>query len=412
MNREIVIPRPVLEEAVSRLLEHSRPVSLSAAMAYLAGREQILLARRSIIGDDRPRFELRLPDSPRPLLSASPDLLGMMTIDPDMGRANTILFMDSGQEPVNSLLLVGENMQRCSLAPDQTTERRDLQRWSRFIGALDMGTLDAFRNLHFAIAGVGRNGSLMATSLMHAGVRHLTLIDPDHMEQHNLDAMDGVSDGDIGRPKAVALAQGLMRPGGSTPEAVTCSVTSPKGLAALRRADILISCVDDDGARLAIAMAATLYLKPLLDIGSGISRTNGTREMGGDIRLVLPGERRCLACFGGFARSEDIDALIENKPVTRPWNAGRAGSLRSLNEINVHYGLRLLEDLFAGELSHSTWLRLTWQGSIPSVEALEPPAQHNCPLCRQEGVGDDALSHLPQIAGEMRDDLRTQKFPK
>ncbi len=408
MESEIVIPRPVLEEAISRLLEHARPVSLSAGYSRLAGREQILLSRRSLIGDKRARFELRLAGGHESIVPAPDNLAGMLAIDPVHLQGVALVCKENGQPaPVEKLLLVGQNMQRCPLSGpfdrSASTSTGDMERWSRFIGALDMGTLDAFRNLHFAVVGTGRNGSLMATSLIHAGVRHLTLIDPDLMEQHNLDAMDGVSEHDIGRPKAIALAKSLARPERRPPQAVACSVTSPKGLAALRHADILISCVDDDGARLAIAMVAALYLKPLLDIGSGISRINGRREMGGDVRLVLPGERRCLACFGGFARPEDIDALIENRPVNRPWNAHRAGSLRSLNEINVHYGLRLLEDMFAGELTHSTWLRLAWQGSIPSIEVLEPPMQHNCPLCRQEGMGDEALPRLPRIAVEMRE---------
>ena len=69
----------------------------------------------------------------------------------------------------------------------------------------------------------------------------------------------------------------------------------------VKLSDLIICCADNDSARLAAGLLASLYLRPLLDIGSGIVREGGGLRMGGDIRLVLPGEGRCLWCFGGVA---------------------------------------------------------------------------------------------------------------
>ena len=52
---------------------------------------------------------------------------------------------------------------------------------------------------------------------------------------------------------------------------------------------MLISCVDHDEARLATGIIAALYAKPLLDIGTGVFGSGEGRQMGADIRLILPG---------------------------------------------------------------------------------------------------------------------------
>src|SRR5262249_48107349 len=85
-------------------------------------------------------------------------------------------------------------------------------------------------------------GGARAAGLRGLGVRGLTLLDPDRLEPHNLGEMDVVSAGDVGRPKALALAEALAdtyrgatmpRRPTRQPKAVAESVLSLEGLAAL-----------------------------------------------------------------------------------------------------------------------------------------------------------------------------------
>ncbi len=102
-------------------------------------------------------------------------------------------------EPVHALSLVGAGMYTLSLVANHTpvavTHRRTvgmstaLTRWSRTIGAL--GGEDVWQRLirlRVAVIGCGRSGSITALSLARLGLRHLTLIDPDMVELHNLNA--------------------------------------------------------------------------------------------------------------------------------------------------------------------------------------------------------------------------------
>jgi hypothetical protein len=241
------------------------------------------------------------------------------------------------------------------------------------------------------VVGAGRSGSVAALALRQVGVRRFTLVDPDDLELHNLGEMAGVRRADVVRKKALALADGLARDAGAVEcSAVAESVTTWRALAALKPADLLLCCVDNPAARLATACLAVLYLKPLLDLGTGVFRERGGRRLGADVRLVLPG--RCLLCLGGIAGVEETGGrlLQEAAPAApRDWRQERAGSLHSLNGVAVHLGVRLVEDLAEGRLAGSTWLHLDYdEAGRPNLEAQGALPRAGCRLCALTALGD------------------------
>lgn len=82
-----------------------------------------------------------------------------------------------------------------------------------------------------------------------------------------------------------------------------------RALPVLAGADLIICAVDNPRARLAVSRAASLFLKPLLDLGTRIEHKNRTgnsgsnRSMWADIRLIGDPGRACLQCFGGLGTS-------------------------------------------------------------------------------------------------------------
>lgn len=304
--------------------------------------------------------------------------------------------------PIRRLCLVGGGMAQFDAIdfqqPDVTRPEGD--RWSREIGALGGITVwHRFTQLSVAVVGVGRTGSLVAASLVRSGCRQVTLIDPDRIEPHNLDAMDLVLPADVGAFKATAVAQHL-RELNAQAEVVSLplSAFSPEAHTALTSAHVIICAVDDPGARLLSGALATTYLKPWLDIGTGIFRV-GTPprhrqnpsvphvQIGADVRLILPGDG-CVLCFGGVAHIPE-SLQTWGQLVRRPWQTERAGSLRSLNMLAVATGLRWLEELVMGRLTGSLWQRaeVTPHGL---VEWQSMPLRHDpgCRLCAATGRGD------------------------
>lgn len=252
--------------------------------------------------------------------------------------------------------------------------------------------------LRIAIVGCGRTGSSVARSLVKTGLQRIALIDPDRVEPHNLGEMDGVGIHDIGGFKASALHASLEREGlleGPTVCAISESVTSFSPLSAIKHADLLVCCVDNVSARLSTAILAKLYLKPLVDIGTGVLRLAGGIRIGADVRLVLPD--RCLLCFGGIpgltsAWSTTISASSRAPSEPGDWRRERAGSLRSLNQQAVGSALQMIEGLVSGRISASAWSHQSQSSSgVPVAEERFPPAQRACTLCYSGGQGDDGL---------------------
>jgi hypothetical protein len=332
-----------------------------------------------------------------------------------------------GIHALDALYIVGPGMPSFSLRIETERPAPDWVRnetWSRTIGALGEQTWQRLCSAQIALIGCGRSGSLVAFALDSLGVKRLTLIDPDRVETHNVGEMAGVASQDVEKPKVRALAASIGQDHAGYPQIkkVAESILSLSALVAAKPADVLVSCVDNAAARFASAFLATLYAKPLLDIGTGILRPemprqnqdrSGTRRMGADVRLVLPG--RCLFCLGNvgdLARSRHellaSTSLQHHEPGSQHWHEERLGSLRSLNGVAVHLGIRLLEDLYAGHVRESTWIHLEFdQHGIPHLEHRQPSAQAGCHLCELTARGDEGVSLLPGLLSNLTEPSRS-----
>jgi hypothetical protein len=312
-----------------------------------------------------------------------------------------------GIEPLHTLTLVSAGLPRIS--PPPATRNPQLSAiWSRTIGALGEDVYRHLTALNYAVIGCGRSGSLIASALSRLDLP-ITLIDADKVEPHNVGEMEAVTLADVGRAKVEAIADFLRAhaPRASQPLIpIADSVLALSALAAVKRAAVLFCCVDNPTARLATAFLAALYLKPLLDIGTGIFFNDQSplhrRSLGADIRLVLPS--RCLLCFGGIADLDQARTELlthsPNFPISQfpSFPVSRSGSLRSLNTLAVGFALRLLEDFIGGRLKESAWLNVEFNDSgIPTLEHRTPPAHPRCPLCALTGRGDDGIRELPSV---------------
>jgi hypothetical protein len=339
--------------------------------------------------------------------------LGMLVIGRGARRGQVLGVMHDRDEwvPIDRLKLVGPGMHLINIAPDGPSDDETLlesvfpDRWSRTIGALGEAPWRRLTSLAYGIIGAGRSGSLLARSIADGwGAENITLIDPDTLAHHNLGESDllVVEPADFGRPKVDILSERLrMGRGDDRPLAVTPvpeSILHLRALRALQTCDAMFVGVDHDGARLAASALASLFMKPLVDIATGIHDAGGERRMGADVRLVLPG--RCLLCFGGLADVETARRTIQapeterNFLANRNWRRERQGSLRSLNQLAVSIGLRLWEDLVCERVAESIWVHLDVDrdGRIRIDDLREVRLADACPICALLGSGEEGLT--------------------
>ena len=127
--------------------------------------------------------------------------------------------------------------------------------------------------------GVGGLGSFVALELAHLGIGHLILIDPDRVEETNLNRLLGIGSGSIGQLKVEAYRQLIQRISPDDAGNRTAGVVySETGVYYAKAADILFGCVDNHGARLILNQIAARYLIPYIDAGTGIKLPAATRN--------------------------------------------------------------------------------------------------------------------------------------
>jgi hypothetical protein len=229
----------------------------------------------------------------------------------------------------------------------------------------------------------------------------LVLVDPDLVEEANLDASATMGQAELGWPMVEAVARAVAGLGAGT-EVVTlqCPVGDLEALWHVRGADLVACCADDDGARWATAVLASLYLRPVLDIGTGVSVEGGQWRAGADVRLVYPGEG-CLVCAGGLSRPERAASYRRGAAEHGGWHHQRAGSLASLNLKAVGLGLGMAEGAASGKLGSSAWQHLeVGRSGLATLEQRRLSPARDCPLCRLRGRGDSALGQVPSLPGE------------
>jgi len=258
------------------------------------------------------------------------------------------------------------------------------ERYSREIGIFGGQTRFAqFRQARFCVVGAGRTGSLVIHDLARREPAGIVVVDPDVMEPHNTPAMDVAPRTRKGTPKVEAIRSFLRRIGyGELPEGIRSTVLSQAAFRAAAQADVLVSAVDHDRGRLEVSMLATLFLKPHLDLGTGVMEQHGRTHAGFDVRMIVPADG-CLLCVGGLPGV--------NRPRPRDFREERVGSTRSLNGAAVGHGMRLLERFFAGSLQRTVWQRYeeTPTGDDRLI-AMEHGDRRTCPLCRMQGLGERA----------------------
>lgn len=176
---------------------------------------------------------------------------------------------------------------------------------ARQAAAFGMPFVHTLQSLRVAVIGVGGTGSPTATLLARSGIGELVLIDPDDLEQSNLNRVRGATRPDVGKNKATILARHISSLGlGTSVTAVSSHVDTPEGVDALASSDVIFGCTDDQIGREVLSTTAYVYAQPYIDIGLGgqvAQDAHGRpylRYHHGRVSTILPEAGECLFCQG------------------------------------------------------------------------------------------------------------------
>ncbi len=152
-------------------------------------------------------------------------------------------------------------------------------RVARLASAFGDEALARLRRSTVAVIGAGGTGSAAIETLARAGVGHLIIVDPDTLEESNLERVHGSLPSDCERhmsKAAVALKHIRSIDPTITVEAYRAAL--PQGLIVdtAVRADVVLGCTDQQHSRLAISDLALRYLVPAIDCGVALEGRAGT----------------------------------------------------------------------------------------------------------------------------------------
>jgi molybdopterin/thiamine biosynthesis adenylyltransferase len=153
------------------------------------------------------------------------------------------------------------------------------------------------RGLRVAIVGVGGTGSCVAQQLAHLGIRDFVLLDPDVLEDTNLNRVIGSEPADVGSRKVAVVSRLIKRINPDAKiEASAGSVLLQDEARRLTCVDAVFGCTDSHGSRHVLNQVAYQFVIPLFDVGVTIA-VEGERisHIFGRAQMLAPG-LPCLTC--------------------------------------------------------------------------------------------------------------------
>lgn len=181
--------------------------------------------------------------------------------------------------------------------------RGDFSRQS-FLGAESERILALTR---VAIVGLGGGGSHIAQQLAHLGVGEFRLIDPQEIEESNLNRLVGGTQADVdAKTPKVDIAARTIRQIRPWAKVTTAKSDWQAADDLIKDAHVLFGCVDGYRQRMYLESAARKFCVPYIDIGMDVADIGeGQYAVAGQMIVSLPGGP-CMKCLG-FLTQDRLD---------------------------------------------------------------------------------------------------------
>ncbi|MFH0941809.1 MAG: ThiF family adenylyltransferase [Chloroflexota bacterium] len=213
------------------------------------------------------------------------------------------------------------------------------------------------------IAGCGALGTIIATSLVRAGIGKVRIIDRDFIEYHNLQRQVLFDEDDIKAqlPKAIAAERHLRRVNSTVKvEGIVADLNQTNIENLISDADLVLDGLDNFETRFLINDACLKHRIPWV-YGAAVSSYGMTMN-------IIPGKSPCFRCFAASPRPGatltcDTAGVISPAPFV-------IGSLQVAEAMKILLGAR--------ETSQHLVIIDVWEGSFDRLK-LRP--RTDCPAC-------------------------------
>jgi len=254
-------------------------------------------------------FQQRVPNAAHAAMLITPEV----TIARELGKGRQLDVIGVGPEVTWSI---------------KSTSESNRARYDRQIRAFGAAGQSILKSLRVGIVGLGGTGSVVLQELAHLGVADFLLLDPDVVEETNLNRLIGATPSDVGLPKVEVAKRWAQHINPQIHiDARQESVLKVRSVRTLADTDFVFCCTDSHGSRAVLNQFAYQYLVPMIDTGVVIAVSENTvTHVAGRTQMLAPG-LACLVCANlldpeeirrdlltDFERQADPYILGENEP--------------------------------------------------------------------------------------------------
>jgi len=262
-------------------------------------------------------------------------------------------------------------------------------RWDRQIRAFGSKGQAAVQRARVVIVGTGGTGSVVAQQLAYLGVSDFFLIDPDVVDESNLNRLVGATPPDVGTPKTSVVARLIER---INPQARVKNfrhdVTDIEIAEKLIGRDAIFGCTDSHSSRAILNQLAYQYYVPLFDVGVGIVVSQGrVTRISGRVQMAAPG-LACLVCAGvidSVAVRRELQSPLQR--AADPYVTGQnepQPAVISLNSTVASLAVTMFMTAFTPVPGEA---RLQYYNGIAGiVRAATVQADPSCVVCSRSGA--------------------------
>ena len=318
------------------------------------------------------------------------------------GQAHTLKWCSKVRSVGRASYQIDFNDRAIPPAPRRPELRRTYDTWGS-------STQNKLSRLNIGIVGVGSVGSVVAEAMARIGIEHLTLIDPDRIEIHNLDRLWFATRSDKGRFKVDVAKRNLaLHATAADPriEMVARPIEDKRTYRQVLDCDAIFSCVDGPIARNTLNYIANAHLIPVIDIGVAIRRNERIDELEDAhwrSQLVTP-NHICLRCSRQYT-SHDL-TLARDGSLANPAYANRETQTTRPGNENVFpftlgAGAMAVEELLRYVAFPAAWPATGWSERQVKSGRTKPLAGQCEPRCefKDRAAHGDAEQPFDLIAG-------------
>jgi len=303
--------------------------------------------------------------------------------------------------PVSTVKIVGEKFRKIITTSGKKTysdfDESD-SIYARQILAFGKEGQRKIQCLKVAIIGVGGIGSHLSQQLAYLGITDFVLVDPDKIEESNLNRLIGSTSKDIGKFK-VDVTSNLIRSINSESriQKFNTDLRNQKVFSELKDVDIIFGGLDNDGPRLILNQISFSYYIPYIDCATGIDPDeNKIESAGGHVMIVQP-EGPCMEnCTRILDKKEASDFLATKEEYENRKKLGyikgediKNPSVVSLNGTIASFAVNQLIKIIT-DIGKTTTLTIYdfLDSSVPSIVPQHLKIDKKCIHQSFKGLGD------------------------